>query len=80
MSCGVGHRHGSDPTLLWLWLWLAPEALIRPLAWELTYAAGAALRGKTKLSFITRRPLERGKNEVTPEATWEKTWTWKQAA
>ena len=19
MSCGVGHRHGSDPMLLWLW-------------------------------------------------------------
>ena len=18
-SCGVGHRHGSDPALLWLW-------------------------------------------------------------
>ena len=19
LSCGVGHRHGSDPLLLWLW-------------------------------------------------------------
>ena len=19
LSCGVGHRHGSDPILLWLW-------------------------------------------------------------
>ena len=23
MSCGVGHRYGSDPTLLWLWCGLA---------------------------------------------------------
>ena len=35
----MGHRCGSDPTLLWLWLWLwyrlAATALIRPLAGEL---------------------------------------------
>ena len=32
MSCGVGHRHGSDPVLLWR----KPAAVapIRPLAWE----------------------------------------------
>ena len=40
MSCGVGHRHVSDPTLLWLWYRLAAVALIRPLAWEAPYAAG----------------------------------------
>ena len=34
MSCGVGHRHGLDPTLLWLWCGLAAIALIQPLAWE----------------------------------------------
>ena len=34
VSCGVGHRHGSDPTLLWLWHRSAATALIRPLAWE----------------------------------------------
>ena len=32
MSCGVGHRCGSDPALLWLWCGLAATALIRPLA------------------------------------------------
>ena len=32
MSCGVGLRHGSDPTLLWLWLWLEATAAIQPLA------------------------------------------------
>ena len=48
MSCGVGHRHGSDPTLLWLWCRPAATAPIRPLAWEPPYAVGAALEKKTK--------------------------------
>ena len=43
MSCGVGHRHGSDPTFLWLWCRPEATAPIRPLAWEPPYAAGAAL-------------------------------------
>ena len=43
MSCGVGCRRGSHPTLLCLWRRLAALALIRPLAWEPPYAAGAAL-------------------------------------
>ena len=43
MSCGVGHRHGSDTVLLWLWCKLASIAPIRPLAWEPPYAEGAAL-------------------------------------
>ena len=44
MSCVVGHRHGSDLVLLWLWRRPAAEALIRPLAWDPSYAAGAALK------------------------------------
>ena len=56
MSCGVGCRHGLDPALLWLWPRLAAVALIRPLAWELTYAVGVALKiankqTKNKLRF-----------------------------
>ena len=47
MSCGVGRRHGLDPTLLWLWHRLAAPAPIRSLAWEPTYAVGAAKK-KTK--------------------------------
>ena len=43
MSCGVGHRCGLDPELLWLWCRLPATALIRPLAWEPPYAEGAAL-------------------------------------
>ena len=30
MSCGVGHRLGSDPALLWLWCRQAAAALIQP--------------------------------------------------
>ena len=47
MSCGVGHRHGSDPELLWLWHRPTAIAPIGPLAWEPPYAQGAALE-KTK--------------------------------
>ena len=47
MSCGVGHRHSSDPDLLWLWYRPAATALIGPLAWEPPYATGEALE-KTK--------------------------------
>ena len=48
----------EDLALLWLWcrpaakLWLwrrpAVAALIRPLAWELPYAVGTALKSKRK--------------------------------
>ena len=42
MSCGVSCRCSLDPVLLWLWHRLAAVALIRPLAWELPHAVGAA--------------------------------------
>ena len=48
MNCGVGHRHDSDPALLWLWYRPAAAAPIRPLAWELAYATGAAIEKKKK--------------------------------
>ena len=48
VSCGVSRRHGLDPTLLWLWCRPAAAALIRPLPWELPYAAGAAIKRKKK--------------------------------
>ena len=48
MSCGIDHRHVSDPALLWLWCRLAAVALIGPLAWEHPYAASEALKGKKK--------------------------------
>ena len=46
LSCGVGHRSGSDPK--WLRCRTAATVLIRPLAWELPYADGEALKSKTK--------------------------------
>ena len=49
MTCGVGHRRGSDSVLLWLCCRSAAVALIRPLAWEPSHIAGAALKsGKKK--------------------------------
>ena len=44
MSCGVGHRHSSDPELLWLWL----AAATPTLAWELPYVEGVALKSRRK--------------------------------
>ena len=34
--------------LLWLWRRTAATALIRPLSWELPYAAGVALKKEKK--------------------------------
>ena len=46
VSCDVGHRHGSDPTLLWLWHRSTAAALIRPSVWGPPYATGVALKSK----------------------------------
>ena len=54
MSCGVGLRLRSDPTLLWLGRRLAAAALIRPLAWEPPYATGATLK-KTKKQLLRKK-------------------------
>ena len=48
VSCGVGHRHGSDPVWLWLWCRLAAAAPTGPLAWEPPYAVGSALKRQKK--------------------------------
>ena len=48
MSCGVGHRRSSDPTLLWLWYRPVAIAPIQPLAWEPPYATGTALKTNQK--------------------------------
>ena len=42
-------EHGSDLTLLWLWCRPAAAALIRPLAWEFSYASGTALTPQKNL-------------------------------
>ena len=48
LSCGIGGRCGSDLVPLWLWCRPAATAPIGPLAWEPPYAAGGALKKKTK--------------------------------
>ena len=48
MSCGVGHKHGLDPALLWLWHRPAATALIQPLAWGPPYDTGVALKRPKK--------------------------------
>ena len=55
MSCGVGHRHGSNPVLLWLWHRPEATAPIRPLAWEPPYAAGAVLEKDKKTEKEKKR-------------------------
>ena len=45
-SCSVGCRCALDLMLPWLWCRLAAVAQIRPLAWELPYAAGRAVKRK----------------------------------
>ena len=54
MNYGIGCRHNSDLALLWLWCSLVATALIRPLAWEIPYATGAALRQKRQIYIILR--------------------------
>ena len=62
--CGIGHRCGLDPALLWLWHRPAVAAPIRPLAWELPYATGVALKSTQKKphthkmnNFTQQQPL-----------------------
>ena len=55
ISCGVGHRHGSGPSCLQH----RPAAVapIRPLVWELLYAAGAALKKQKKQKKKARKEI-----------------------
>ena len=65
MSCGVGCRRGSDPTLLWLWHRLAATAPIRPLAWETPYATGAAqeIAKRQNKKTKTKKQIKRKNNK-----------------
>ena len=48
VSCGVDHRDGSDPAVLWLWQSPGAAAPIQPLAWELPFAMDTALKKPKK--------------------------------
>jgi len=60
VSCGVGCRCGSDPTLLRDWSRPVATAPIRPLAWEPPCATGAAQE-------IARRQKKKKKKEKEKE-------------
>ena len=53
--------------LLWLWLWLCLAAVApnRPLAWELPYATGAALKGKQNKT--KNKPQNKKQNKTKKE-------------
>jgi len=57
VSCGVGHRCSSDPALLWLWSRPVAVAHIPPLAWELPYAMGVALKKKRRKIEVRKLKL-----------------------
>ena len=64
MSCGVDHRRGSDPTLLWLWHRPVATAPIGPLAWEPPYAAGAA-QAMAKRQKKKKKKIQYNQNYIT---------------
>ena len=67
MNCGVGHRRGLDPELLWLWCRLAAAAPIQPLAWEPPHAMRVVLKIKRKErkkeGRKERRKRKKGRNK-----------------
>ena len=67
MSCGVGRRRISDAMLLWLWCRPVATALIRPLAWEPPYAAGAAQEMAKRQK--TNKQTKDKKNPKTPTSS-----------
>ena len=58
MSCGVGHRRGSDPAFLWLWCRSAAVAPTRPLAKGLPNATGTVLKKKKKKKKGQKKKFE----------------------
>ena len=61
MSCGVGCRHGLDPTLLRLWCRPVATALVCLLAQQLPYAAGVALKkikNKKQINVMPQNKLK----------------------
>ena len=66
MSCDVGHRHGSDPTLQWLWYRLETTAPIRLLTWEPPYVMGVALKRQKdqKKKKKKKRRKKKGKKKI----------------
>ena len=61
----------KEPKLPWLWCRPAAAALIQPLGWELRYAAGAALKSKTKQTNKNQKDMKiQGKDYRAKEGEW----------
>ena len=58
MSCGIGHRRGSDLALLWLWHRPEATALIGPIAWEPPCAMVVALKRQNKTKKTQKKEKE----------------------
>ena len=55
-----GHRSSSNLALLWLWHRTDTAAPIQPLAWELQYAMGVALKkDQKKKKLVPETAMER---------------------
>ena len=61
---GLAHRHGLDPSLLWLWCRPAVVTPIRPQAWEPPCATGMALKKKKKKKMQTQTKTKRWYNHT----------------
>ena len=73
VSCGVGRRCSLDLALLWLWCRLAAIALIRPLAWEPSYATNTALKKakkKKKSEKVKKKNGNQNYNEILFLSEW----------
>ena len=75
VSCGVGWGCCSDLVLLWLWYRPAAAASIPPLAWELPYAARAALKDKNKQKKPKPKPTNQTSKQKqfsneSPKESW----------
>ena len=63
MSFGEGYGQGLVSALLWLWCRVAATVPIQPLAWELPYVMGAALKRKKKKSQCHESTLSSQKTD-----------------
>ena len=64
MSCGVGDRCSSDPTLLWRWCRLEATVPTGPLAWEPPYATGTALKDKKYPPLLGKKQQQQQQQTV----------------
>ena len=76
MGCGVGHRQGLDPALLWLWCRLAATAPIQPLDWEPPDAMSAALKKKKKILVVKSSHMAQWVKDQMLTLLWQEFDPW----